>query len=98
MVGGWGGTRSRREATGLRGEHGGWLGRDEVPSRNHRSPGEHRWWLRRDEVPSRNHRWRRRVGPACEADVMALRDPKETLIEYLQTGRDAMVWKLDGLS
>ena len=24
---------------------------------------------------------------------MALPDPKETLIEYLQTGRDAMVWK-----
>ena len=29
---------------------------------------------------------------------MALPDPKDTLIEYLQTGRDAMVWKLDGLS
>ncbi len=29
---------------------------------------------------------------------MALPDPKDTLIEYLQTGRDALVWKLDGLS
>ena len=25
-------------------------------------------------------------------------DPKQTLIEYLQTARDSMVWKLDGLS
>ncbi len=24
--------------------------------------------------------------------------PKETLVEYLQTGRDAIVWKLDGLT
>ena len=29
---------------------------------------------------------------------MALADPKDTLIEYLQTARDAVVWKLDGLS
>ena len=25
-------------------------------------------------------------------------DPKDTLVEYLQTARDAMVWKLEGLS
>jgi uncharacterized damage-inducible protein DinB len=29
---------------------------------------------------------------------MALRDPKDTLVEYLQTAREAVVWKLDGLS
>jgi uncharacterized damage-inducible protein DinB len=29
---------------------------------------------------------------------MADSDPKATLHRYLQTGRDAMVWKLDGLS
>jgi uncharacterized damage-inducible protein DinB len=27
-----------------------------------------------------------------------VRDPKETLVEYLQSGRDAMVWKVEGLS
>ena len=27
-----------------------------------------------------------------------MKDPKETLVEYLQSARDAMVWKLDGLS
>ena len=40
---------------------------------------------------------RRRFG-AWQGVGMALPDPKDTLIEYLQTGRDAMVWKLDGLS
>lgn len=29
---------------------------------------------------------------------MTTRDPKATLIDYLQGARDAMVWKLDGLS
>ena len=25
-------------------------------------------------------------------------DPKETLVEYLQSARDAMVWKVEGLA
>ena len=27
-----------------------------------------------------------------------MKDPKETLVEYLQSARDAMVWKVEGLS
>ena len=27
-----------------------------------------------------------------------MKDPKDTLIEYLQSARDAMVWKVEGLS
>jgi len=30
--------------------------------------------------------------------VAVVQTPKETLVRYLQTGRDAMVWKLDGLT
>jgi len=30
--------------------------------------------------------------------VTLVQTPKETLVEYLQTGRDAIVWKLDGLT
>jgi hypothetical protein len=30
--------------------------------------------------------------------VVAMTDPKETLVRYLQIARDSVVWKLDGLS
>jgi len=30
--------------------------------------------------------------------VTAVQTPKDTLVEYLQTARDAIVWKLDGLT
>ena len=30
--------------------------------------------------------------------VSLVKDPKETLVEYLQSARDAMVWKVEGLS
>jgi len=39
-----------------------------------------------------------RSGLACKADCMTESTPKADLLRYLQSGRDALIWKLDGLS